>query len=394
MGAWPLDPVAVAQALIACESVTPVEGGALQALEGWLRPLGFACERMPFQAEGTPDVDNLFARVGSPNAGPHLCFAGHTDVVPVGDPADWRDPPFAGAIRDGVLYGRGAVDMKGAIAAFVAASAAYLAEIDGPPPGAVSVLITGDEEGPSVNGTKKMLPALAARGERFDACIVGEPTNPAAMGEMIKIGRRGSLNAVLRIDGVQGHVAYPERSDNPIHAMLPFLHALTAAPLDGGHPHFPASSLQLTSVDVGNPTTNLIPAKATARFNVRFNANFDGASLEAEIRRRLDGLGRAYSLDVSVSGESFVTEPGPLTEIVASAVEAVSGSRPEFSTSGGTSDARFIKDYCPVVELGLISATAHQVDEYVATDAIRALAETYRRILHGFLGDGVATGVR
>ena len=382
--AWPLDPVELAQGLIRCESVTPVEGGALAALEGWLTPLGFAVERMPFQDEGTPDVDNLFARIGTSNAGPHLCFAGHTDVVPVGDPADWADPPFAAAIRHGILYGRGTVDMKGAIAAFVAASAAYLAENGGAPEGAISFLITGDEEGPSVNGTKKMLPALRDRGERFDACIVGEPTNPAAMGEMIKIGRRGSLNAVLTVEGVQGHVAYPDRADNPIHAILPLLEALTGTPLDDGHPHFPPSSLQLTSLDVGNATTNLIPARIQARFNVRFNANFDGAGLEAELRRRLDALGRAYRMDVSVSGESFVTAPGDLTRIVADAVENVSGSRPEFSTSGGTSDARFIKDYCPVVELGLISATAHQVDEHVATADIRALAETYRQILHAF----------
>lgn len=387
MGIWPLDPVELAQSLIRCESVTPVEGGALTALEDWLQPLGFKAERMPFQDQNTPDVDNLFARIGSANAGRHLCFAGHTDVVPVGNPADWRDPPFAATIRDGVLYGRGAVDMKGAIAAFVAAAAAYLSDINREPTGAISLLITGDEEGPSVNGTKKMLEVLAGRGERFDACIVGEPTNPAQMGEMIKIGRRGSLNALLTVRGVQGHVAYPERADNPIHGLLPLLNALADRPLDAGHPHFPASSLQLTSLDVGNLTTNLIPAKAEARFNVRFNANFDGKSLEAELRRRLDAVRRPYDLSVSVSGESFVTEPGQLTEIVANAVQAVSGSRPEFSTSGGTSDARFIKNYCPVVELGLISATAHQVDEHVLTQDIRDLAETYRLILHAFFED-------
>ncbi len=384
MATWPLDPVELAQGLIRRQSVTPADGGALAALEGWLAPLGFTCERMPFEAPNTPDVDNLFARIGSANAGPHFCFAGHTDVVPVGDPADWADPPFSATIRDGVLYGRGAVDMKGAIAAFAAAAAAFLAEVGSPPPGAISLLITGDEEGPSINGTKKMLPALQARGERFDACIVGEPTNPAAMGEMIKIGRRGSLNARLTVRGVQGHVAYPERADNPVHAILPLLDALIGAPIDAGHPHFPPSSLQLTSIDAGNATTNLIPARIEARFNVRFNANFDGATLEADIRRRLDAVGRPYDLDVSVSGESFVTAPGRLTEIVAQAVSDVSGRRPELSTSGGTSDARFIKDYCPVVELGLISATAHQVDEHVATEDVRALAETYRRILHAF----------
>ena len=384
MGLWPLDPVELAQSLIRCESVTPIDGGALATLEGWLQPMGFTTERMPFQDQGTPDVDNLFARIGTANAGQHLCFAGHTDVVPVGDSNEWCDPPFAATVREGILYGRGAVDMKGAIAAFVAASAAYLNDINKEPKGAISLLITGDEEGPSINGTKKMLKVLGERGERFDACIVGEPTNPLQMGEMIKIGRRGSLNAVLSVKGVQGHVAYPERADNPIHGILPLLHALTDTPLDAGHPHFPGSSLQLTSVDVGNTTTNLIPAKVEARFNVRFNANFDGAALEKELKRRLDAVGRPYELSVSVSGESFVTEPGQLTEIVAKAVQTVSGSRPEFSTSGGTSDARFIKDYCPVVELGLISATAHKVDEHVATQDIRDLAETYRLILHAF----------
>lgn len=385
---WPLDSVELAQALIRCESVTPVEGDALSALEGWLAPLGFACERMPFTDEGTPDVDNLFARAGSPNAGPHICFAGHTDVVPIGDRADWKHGPFDADIADGILYGRGTVDMKGAIAAFVAASAAYVTETGEDLPGAISFLITGDEEGPSVNGTKKMLPLLAERGEQFDACIVGEPTNPDAMGDMIKIGRRGSLNGVLTVNGIQGHVAYPERADNPVHNILPLLNALVQEPLDDGHPHFPPSSLQATSIDVGNMTTNLIPAKAEARFNVRFNANFDSAKLETEIRRRLDAVGQPYSLKVAVSGESFVTEPGPLTETIAKAVEAVSGRRPEFSTTGGTSDARFIKDYCPVVELGLISATAHQVDEHVATADITALAETYLEVLRDFFKAG------
>lgn len=388
MANWPLDAVELAQALIRCESVTPVEGGALSALEGWLVPLGFTCERMPFTDDGTPDVDNLFARAGSPNAGPHICFAGHTDVVPIGDHKDWKHGPFAAEIENGVLYGRGAVDMKGAIAAFVAASAAYVSETGGDLPGAISFLITGDEEGPSVNGTKKMLPVLAERGERFDACIVGEPTNPDAMGDMIKIGRRGSLNGVLTVNGVQGHVAYPERANNPVHNILPLLNALVLEPLDNGHPHFPPSSLQATSIDVGNATTNLIPAKAEARFNVRFNANFDSAKLETEIRRRLDAIGQPYSLRVAVSGESFVTEPGPLTETVAHAVQTVSGRRPEFSTTGGTSDARFIKDYCPVVELGLISATAHQVDEHVATAYITVLAETYLEVLRDFFKAG------
>lgn len=387
MTAAPTDPVPLLAALIRCPSVTPEDAGALDVLTSALGPLGFACTRLPFSEPGTPDVDNLYARVGT--SGPHLCFAGHTDVVPPGDAARWKHPPFAAEIADGTLYGRGAVDMKGAIAAFVAATARFLGE-RGPDhlDGSISFLITGDEEGPAINGTPKLLGWLAERGERIDHCLVGEPTNPERFGEMAKIGRRGSLNGRIVVEGVQGHVAYPDRADNPVHKMVALLHALVTDPLDAGSDHFQPSGLQVTSVDVGNPTTNLIPASAAARFNVRFNDLWTGASVEREIRRRLDGTGHAYALEVSVSGESFLTPPGPLTEMLSDAVERVTGLRPELSTSGGTSDARFIKDACPVVEFGLISATAHQVDEHARLADLEALTEVYRSLLAAYFGRG------
>lgn len=387
MTAAPTDPVPLLAALIRCPSVTPENAGALDVLTSALGPLGFACTRLPFSEPGTPDVDNLYARVGT--SGPHLCFAGHTDVVPPGDAARWKHPPFAAEIADGTLYGRGAVDMKGAIAAFVAATARFLGE-RGPDhlDGSISFLITGDEEGPAINGTPKLLGWLAERGERIDHCLVGEPTNPERFGEMAKIGRRGSLNGRIVVEGVQGHVAYPDRADNPVHKMVALLHALVTDPLDAGSDHFQPSGLQVTSVDVGNPTTNLIPASAAARFNVRFNDLWTGASVEREIRRRLDGTGHAYALEVSVSGESFLTPPGPLTEMLSDAVERVTGLRPELSTSGGTSDARFIKDACPVVEFGLISATAHQVDEHAGLADLEALTEVYRSLLAAYFGRG------
>ena len=364
----------LARALIRCPSVTPADEGALDVLEAALRPLGFTCERMPFSTPGTPDVDNLYARRGS--EGPLFCFAGHTDVVPAGDPADWSAPPFAATVSGGQLIGRGAVDMKGAIAAFVTAIARL-----GPVPGSIALLITGDEEGPAVNGTRPMLERLAARGERLDACVVGEPTNPRHFGEMMKIGRRGSLNARLVVEGVQGHAAYPDLADNPVHPLLAMAHGLASTALDQGTAHFQPSSLQVTSVDVGNPTTNLIPARAEARFNIRFNDLHTGAGLEERLRRMLDRQGHSYALDVSVSGEAFLTPPGPLVELAADAVRAVTGKAPALSTSGGTSDARFIKDYCPVVELGLVSETAHKVDEHLEIDDLENLTRVYQRML-------------
>lgn len=382
----PRDPVALAQALIRCPSVTPVEGGALDLLERELSALGFQCHRLTFSEEGTADVENLYARLGT--TGPNLCFAGHTDVVPVGDEAAWSSEPFSGEIRDGELFGRGATDMKGAIAAFVTAVAGYLEGRDALN-GSISLLITGDEEGPSINGTRKVLQWLAQRGETLDGCIVGEPTNPAALGEMIKIGRRGSLQARLSVSGVQGHTAYPHLADNPVHHLVRMLHAVTSTPLDKGTEHFQPSTLQISTFDVGNPAGNVIPAWATAAFNIRFNDKHSGASLEAWLRETFDRViadapSASYDLMVSVSGESFLSPPGPLSDILADAAEAVTGRRPELSTTGGTSDARFIKDYCPVAEFGLISQTMHQVDERVPTAAVEELTEIYRRVLQGY----------
>ncbi len=382
----PRDPVALAQALIRCPSVTPVEGGALDLLERELSALGFQCHRLTFSEEGTADVENLYARLGT--TGPNLCFAGHTDVVPVGDEAAWSSEPFSGEIRDGELFGRGATDMKGAIAAFVAAAAGYLEGRDALN-GSISLLITGDEEGPSINGTRKVLQWLAQRGETLDACIVGEPTNPAALGEMIKIGRRGSLQARLKVSGVQGHTAYPHLADNPVHHLVRMLHAVTAEPLDEGTKHFQPSTLQISTFDVANPAGNVIPASATAAFNIRFNDKHSGASLEAWLRETFDGLiaeapRASYDLTVSISGESFLSPPGPLSDLLADAAETVTGRRPELSTTGGTSDARFIKDHCPVAEFGLISQTMHQVDERVPTAAVEELTEIYRRVLEGY----------
>jgi succinyl-diaminopimelate desuccinylase len=379
-----LDPVALASALIRCPSVTPRDAGALDLLQTTLEALGFRCHRLPFAAPGTPEVDNLYAVVGAGR--PNLCFAGHTDVVPPGNAADWKIDPFAGTVRDGLLHGRGAADMKAAIAAFVAAAASLLEDRDICFGGAISLLITGDEEGPAVNGTAKVLGWLSERGEVIDACVVGEPTNPQTLGEMIKIGRRGSLNAAITVRGTQGHVAYPHLADNPVHHLVAMLSALTAVPLDSGTDHFQPSSLQITSVDVGNPATNVIPAAASARLNIRFNDRHTGASLAAWIREacREAAPGAAHEVDVHVSGEAFLTPPGPLSKLVAAAVKAETRREPELSTSGGTSDARFIKDYCPVVEFGLIGRTMHKVDEQVAVEDVRSLARIYRGILDRF----------
>ena len=377
------DPVALLQDLIRCPSVTPVDEGALAVLERVLEPMGFTCERMPFTQDGTPDVDNLYARLGTDGA--PLCFAGHTDVVPPGDMDAWSHPPFDAAIVGDVMIGRGTVDMKGAIAAFAAAVGRYLEE-KGPPKGSIGFIITGDEEGPSINGTKKMLQQLAARGEELGACIVGEPTNPNTLGEMLKIGRRGSLNGLLQVDGVQGHVAYPAQANNPIHPLIQMMNAITVEPLDEGSEHFQPTSLQFTSVDVGNPTTNLIPASASARFNVRFNELHTSADVEAWVRERLDKVEFPYDLQITVSGESFLTPPGKLSDLLSAATKAETNRDPELSTTGGTSDARFIKDYCPVVEFGLISDWAHKVDEQVRLDELEGLTRIYRRFLDTWFG--------
>lgn len=374
------DAVSLAQAMIRCPSVTPDEAGVLGVLAQALQQAGFATRRMDFAAPGTPDIANLYASIGS--GSPHFCFAGHVDVVPVGDLRAWTVDPFAADIVDGTLYGRGAADMKAAIAAFVAAAAQYRAQHGGK--GTISLLITGDEEGPAINGTRKMLEALASEGVRFDACVVGEPTNKARFGDMMKIGRRGSMTGHLTVHGVQGHIAYPHLADNPVHRLARMMAALIEEPLDRGTEFFEASSLQFYTADVGNPTNNLIPAQARASFNIRFNDLHTSSSLEAGIRQKLDAIGGRYDLQISVSGEAFFTAPGPLSTLLAGAVNEVTGRQPELSTTGGTSDARFIRSYCPVVEFGLVGQTMHKVDERAALSDIAALQEVYRLALERF----------
>jgi succinyl-diaminopimelate desuccinylase len=371
------DPIPLAQALIRCPSITPEDNGAIEVLSNALRKLGFTCNRLTFAEPGTAPVDNLYARLG--NAGPNLAFAGHTDVVPPGDLSAWRVDPFAADLIDGAIYGRGAVDMKGAIACFVAAVARFLAERA--PEGSISLLITGDEEGPAINGTRKLLDWLKEQGETIDACIVGEPTNPTQIGEMIKIGRRGSLTGRLTVRGRQGHTAYPDQADNPIPRLLTMLGAIAREPLDGGSDHFEPSRLEMTSVDVGNPTNNVIPAEARAAFNIRFNDRHSAGSIEDWLRARLSEAAGSYELEVACSGEAFITLPGPLTELMESIIEQELDITPELSTSGGTSDARFIKDVCPVVEFGLVSRTIHQVDERVTVADLEALTRAYRALL-------------
>ena len=369
------DPLGLAQALIRCASVTPADAGAQEVLAAALERLGFTVTRLRFGA-----IENLFARLGE--AAPHICFAGHTDVVPAGA-AQWNRDPFAAEVRDGVLYGRGACDMKGGIAAFVAAVAQHLSA--GKPRGSISLLITGDEEGDAVDGTVRVLEWMAAHHQIPDFCIVGEPTCPARLGDMIKIGRRGSLNAKITVHGTQGHVAYPHRADNPVHRLVRVAAALTAAPLDAGTEWFEPSSLQFTSLDVGNQATNVIPAAASAMLNIRFNDRHTGASLSAWLRAVLAQHAERFDLDISISGESFLTQPGDAVQALRRAVEAASGVAPRLDTGGGTSDARFIARYCPVAEFGLVGSSMHQADERVPVAELRALAEIYRAALAALL---------
>lgn len=376
-----IDPIALTQDLIRCPSVTPADAGALGVLQRELEGMGFICHRLVFEEAGTDPVDNLYARLGK--GSPNFCFAGHTDVVPVGDATSWTIDPFGAEIINGKLYGRGTSDMKGAIAAFTAAVKSFL-DRNGAPDGSISLLITGDEEGPSINGTRKVLDWMQTTGEVIDACLVGEPTNPRAMGEMMKIGRRGSVTATLTAYGAQGHVAYPHLADNPLPRLTRALSMLADSPLDEGTAHFQPSTLAITTIDVGNPASNVIPAKGTARFNIRFNDLHTPRSLEAHIRDVLEEVGGAWDLKVAVSGEAFLTPPGALVATVARAVEAVTGRVPELSTSGGTSDARFIKNFCPVVEFGLVGQTMHKVDEHVDVDDIRLLTAIYDRVLADF----------
>ena len=381
------DPVAIARDLIRCRSVTPDEGGALDYLQEVLGRAGFAVHRATFAEPGTAPVDNLYARIGIER--PNLMFAGHTDVVPPGDETAWKHPPFAGEIAADALYGRGAVDMKGGVACFVAAARDHLNANGGEPnKGSLSFLITGDEEGVAVNGTVKLLQWAAARGETFDNCIVGEPSSHEVLGDTIKVGRRGSLNGTLIVTGRQGHVAYPDRADNPIRGMAVLIAALQG-PLDEGSEHFDPSNLEFTTVDVGNRTVNLIPGEARARFNIRYNNRHSAIALKTLIERRAQAAagGRVrYYLEWQPSNaDVFLTKPGPFTELASAAVAEVTGRKPKLSTTGGTSDARFIKDYCPVLELGLVGRTAHQVDECTPLKELVALTAIYRSIIERYL---------
>jgi succinyl-diaminopimelate desuccinylase len=377
----PTDPVALAQSLIRCPSVTPEDNGALEVVAAALTRLGFACHRLRFEEQDTAPVDNLYARLG--DGEPNLAFAGHTDVVPPGDLDAWRVPPFAGEVQGGELYGRGAVDMKGSIACFIAASARFLERHR--PAGSMSLVITGDEEGPAINGTRKMLAWLKEQGETLDACLVGEPTNPTRLGDMVKIGRRGSLTGHLTVSGVQGHAAYPERADNPIPKLLAMLQILSSEPLDGGSEHFQPSELVITSVDVGNPASNVIPGAARAAFNVRFNDRHTARALEARLRARLDTVGAEYRLETGGGSEAFLTTPGAFTDLLEALIERELGVLPELSTTGGTSDARFIKEVCPVVEFGLVGETIHQVNERVAIADLEALTRVYQALIESYV---------
>ena len=374
-----LDPVELAARLIRRPSVTPKDEGALDIVAETLGELGFVCHRLSFAEGGGEPVDNLYARRGT--VGRNLCFAGHTDVVPVGALEAWSFDPFAGIVHDGELCGRGAVDMKGAIAAFIAAAQRHLDRGGAEAAGSISLLITGDEEGPAVNGTRKVLDWLAERDEILDACVVGEPTSAEELGDMIKIGRRGSLTGRLTAHGVQGHTAYPHLADNAAHRLVSMLHALTTTELDQGSEHFPPSTLQVATIDIGNPVSNVIPASAKAVFNIRFNDGWTGATVKRWLAERLDRVGGRYELDVSVSGESFLVPPGAIGERLAEAVRRVTGRTPEFSTTGGTSDARFIRTCCPVAEFGLVGQTAHQVDERVGVADLAVLTEIYQTFL-------------
>jgi succinyl-diaminopimelate desuccinylase len=384
----PVDPVALARELLRCPSVTPTEGGALGLIERLLRDAGFTIHRVTFAEPGTAPVENLYSRIGS--EAPHLVFAGHTDVVPPGEEANWSHPPFAGEIAGGALYGRGAVDMKGAIACALAASLDHLAARGGRPQGSISFLITGDEEGIAVNGTVKLLQWAVERGDTFDHCILGEPSNAASIGDTIKVGRRGSLNATLVVIGKQGHVAYPERADNPVRGLTTLMSALMSEPLDRGSEHFGPSNLEFTSIDIGNPVVNLIPGEARARFNIRFNECHSQTSLKTLIEKRAQaaaGERVRWRIDWEPSNaDAFLTKTGPFVDLVAGAIKEVTGREPELSTTGGTSDARFIKDYCPVLEFGLVGETMHQVDERTTVDDLVMLTAVYRNVLERYFG--------
>jgi succinyl-diaminopimelate desuccinylase len=384
------DPVSLAQALIRCPSVTPADAGAIEVVASALEQLGFTCHRLHFETPGTAPIENLYARIGT--AGPTFCFAGHTDVVPPGDAKLWHADPFAAEIHDGLLYGRGAVDMKSAIAAFVAAAGRILEE--GKVSGCVSLLITGDEEGPNINGTKRVLDWLRDRGERLDHCLVGEPTSARQSGDTIKIGRRGSMRAEITVRGVQGHTAYPHRAINPIPILASLVAQLAGEPLDGGTPHFEPSTLVFTTFDVGNPAGNVSPAEARAACNIRFNDLHTPETILQRIVTLAQPAAKASGSEISVAssvgGTAFVTEPGPFTALLSQAIESVTGAAPEFSTTGGTSDARFIKNDCPVAEVGLPGATMHKADECVPVAEIHRLTDLYAAVLRAYFASPLA----
>jgi succinyl-diaminopimelate desuccinylase len=377
------DALSIARDLVRCPSVTPADAGALGVLEKLLGDAGFAVHRVTFSEPGAADIDNLYARIGT--AAPHITFAGHTDVVPPGDEAQWSHGAFAGEVKDGMFYGRGAVDMKGGIACAVAAVLDYLAANGGQPRGSVSFLITGDEEDIAVNGTVKLLQWAAARGEKFDHCVLGEPSNVNEIGDTIKAGRRGSQSGTIVVDGVQGHVAYPHRASNPVPDIATIIAALSGEPLDHGTAHFQPSNLEFTSVDVGNPAWNVIPAQARARFNIRYNDRHTRESLRALIEARVAAACgnriRAHVTWEPSNADVFLTQPGPFTDIVVAAIEDVTGRRPELNTGGGTSDARFITHYCPVLEFGLVGQTMHQIDERTPVADLDTLTAIYRGVL-------------
>jgi len=379
------DALSIARELLRCPSVTPADAGALAVLERILKQAGFETHRVTFGEPGTADIDNLYARLGS--SAPHITFAGHTDVVPPGDETAWSHGAFSGEVKDGILYGRGAVDMKGGIACSVAAVLDFLAA-NGPPKGSMSFLITGDEEDISVNGTVKLLQWAAARGEKFDHCVLGEPSNVETLGDCIKIGRRGSQSGTLYVDGVQGHVAYPQRASNPVPDIARLIVALTEEPLDHGSAQFQPSNLEFTSVDVGNKAANVIPAQARAKFNIRFNDHHTQESLRALVDARLAKAAgnriKARIVWEPSNSNVFVTKPGPFTDLAVTAIEEVTGRRPELSTSGGTSDARFIASYCPVIEFGLVGQTMHQIDERTPVSDLEKLTRIYRGILNRY----------
>lgn len=377
----PIDPVRLTADLIRCPSVTPVEGGALQMLQELLSQAGFTCTRVD-----RGGISNLFARWGDKGHGRSFGFNGHTDVVPLGDEAAWTMPPFGAEIKDGVMYGRGATDMKSGVAAFAAAAIDFVT--DTPPDGAVILTITGDEEGDAIDGTTALLDHMAATGEKMDVCLVGEPTCPTTMGEMIKVGRRGSMSAWFTVTGKQGHSAYPHRANNPLNAMARLMDRLASHQLDQGTDHFDASTLAVVTIDTGNPATNVIPAQSRATVNIRFNDSHSGASLSSWLQTEVDRVtaefGVSIEMKIKISGESFLTPPGALSDLVAGAVEAETGIKPELSTTGGTSDARFVKHHCPVVEFGLVGKTMHQVDECVPVEQITQLKSIYARILKDY----------